>query len=53
MQDFVVRKNIERFETLISAETDLGKAKILRILLAQERAKLVPSASPGESIKSR
>jgi hypothetical protein len=39
MQDYVVRKNIERFEKLIEAERDPEKAKLLQILLAQEKAK--------------
>jgi hypothetical protein len=37
---FVARHNIEHFRELISKETDEGKLKTLRRLLAEEEAKL-------------
>lgn len=47
MSDFVVRTNIERFERLLTKEDDPERAGTLRILLAQERAKLVvPTKRP-------
>ena len=37
---FIARHNIEHFRELISKETDEGKLKTLRRLLAEEEAKL-------------
>jgi len=37
---FVARHNIEHFRELISTETDEGKLKTLRRLLAEEEEKL-------------
>lgn len=42
MNDFVIRKNIARFESAMAVETDAEKLKVLRILLEQEKAKIVP-----------
>lgn len=50
--DWVTRKNIERFETLLASEQDPAKVAVLRSLLQAEQeklAKLVSHAptSPG------
>jgi hypothetical protein len=37
---FVARHNIEHFRELIARETDEGKLRTLRLLLAEEEAKL-------------
>jgi len=41
MKEFVTQSNIERFEKLLASEADAGKAKTLRGLLANERAKAI------------
>lgn len=40
MEEYAHRKNIERFERELSAETDPDKRRMLEQLLAEERSRL-------------
>jgi len=48
---FLHRGNIRRFEQKLSEATDAGQRRVLRQLLAAERARVLDDAGAGERVR--